>query len=66
MKEGTVVTVSVKLDQRVRERATSTGTIISIHGQDITVLFEDGNIWMGTTKQAYLAQEQETPLKPKV
>lgn len=66
MKEGEVVTVSGKLDERIRQKECTTGTIISVFGNDITVLFPDGDIWNGPKKHAYYAQDQEKPLKPKV
>lgn len=53
VKLGDVVMVVGKLDERVRtsEVESRQGTIVTIYKDDVEVLFEDGTIWRGMSRE---------------
>ena len=55
MKEGTVVVIAGKFDERVRknEESNITGTVVHIVKGDVWVLLPDGNIWVGKEYSVY-------------
>jgi transketolase N-terminal domain/subunit len=55
LKEGSVVIVVGKLDQRIRENTEEivVGTIISIKNGKVSVVLSDGNIWVGNDWEVY-------------
>lgn len=59
MKEGDVVLVAGKMDNRVREEASERiGTIVSISEDAILVLLENGNLWRGSRREVFPIEEQ--------
>lgn len=58
LKEGSVVIVTGKPDERIRESKgqTLSGTLQSLKGGKATVLLEDGNIWVGNEWEVYEVQ----------
>jgi hypothetical protein len=61
MKEGTVVVIAGKFDERVRknEESNITGTVVHVLKGDVWVLLPDGNIWVGKEYSVYPAEEDE-------
>lgn len=61
IKEGSVVVVTGKLDQRVREttEATIYGTVLLIKNGKVWVLLKDANVWVGNDWEVYECQEGE-------
>lgn len=55
IKEGSVVVVVGKLDQRIRESTEEivVGTVISIKNGKVSVVLSDGNIWVGNDWEVY-------------
>lgn len=53
MREGDVVVVYGKQDDRVREATTGDvyGTIVDIKGKDVTVLLTNGDMWRGAAHE---------------
>ena len=48
LKQGDIVTIIGKMDDRIRESDDNRcGTIIQISGETIHVLLPNGNIWVG-------------------
>lgn len=60
MKEGDVVMVAGKLDDRVRDNdhENRTGTVIQKTTDYILVLLENGDIWKGPEHHAFPIEEQ--------
>ena len=60
MREGDVVMVAGKLDDRVRDNNTSprVGTIVSISETEAQVLLENGDIWRGSLREVFPIEEQ--------
>lgn len=60
LKEGSVVIVTGKLDQRIRDNTEEIviGTIISLKNGKVSVVLSDGNIWMGNDWEVYEHDEQ--------
>ena len=58
IKEGSVVVVTGKLDERIRESTEDTkiGTVLSLKSGKAVVLLEDGNIWIGNEWEVYEVQ----------
>jgi hypothetical protein len=53
LREGDVVLVTGKVDERVRPHDGSPvyGTIVSIHGTEVSVLLASYDFWQGSTHQ---------------
>lgn len=60
LKEGSIVVVTGKLDQRIRDNTEEVvvGTIISLKAGKVSVMLSDGNIWMGNDWEVYEYNEQ--------
>lgn len=61
MKEGDVVVVVGKLDERIREADTSKivcGTIVLRANKRVWVLLEDGNFWIGPDHEVVRYEDQ--------
>lgn len=61
MKEGTVVVIVGKFDERIRQydEKNVVGTIIKIENGVVWVILPDGNIWVGEQYLVYPFQEEE-------
>jgi hypothetical protein len=61
MKEGTVVVIGGKFDERVRKNDESNikGTIVHLVKGDVWILLPDGNIWVGKEYLVYPVQGDE-------
>jgi hypothetical protein len=58
IKEGSVVVVTGRLDERVRENKEPivTGTVLSLKNGKVWVLLKDTNIWVGNDWEVYELQ----------
>lgn len=63
MKIGSTVVVLAKLDSRIREKNQENelvkGTIFAIHGNQVSVLLQNGDIYEGELRNVALAKDQE-------
>lgn len=53
MKLGDVVLVVGQMDKRIRDLTDEdrVGTIVFMYGDEVEVLFQDGNIWRGLKRE---------------
>jgi hypothetical protein len=65
MKEGTVVLVTGKFDERVRKNNESNviGTVVKVGNGDVWVMFPDGNFWVGPAYLVYPVEQENTECK---
>ena len=65
MKEGTVVIVAGKFDERIRKNESKNviGTVVKVGAGEVWVLLPDGNFWVGPDYLVYPLEEGKTECK---
>lgn len=61
MSEGTVVIITGKFDERVRDYDESNviGTVVKLESDTVWVMLPDGNIWVGKKYLVYPIQKDD-------
>lgn len=56
---GDLVMVVGKLDERVRQKSDEerVGTLVTVYGDEVEVLFANGEIWRGLRREVVLHEE---------
>ncbi len=57
--EGDLVVIDEVIKNKIGDNLKPTGTIVGVHGSDVSVLLENGDIWTGSTGKIQ-KQKRET------